>query len=99
MSEILHQPADRPVPFGRGAAALAAARDTLRRMPFSREALRAEVVRYAAAARAHGATAAELTEALERALAPALASLPRRVADEVRLHVGWWAAHGYHRAD
>jgi hypothetical protein len=99
MSETQPHPADRRPSLGRGPSALAAARDVLGAVPLAREALRAEVVRYAAAARANGATAAELTDALDRALGPALAALPGRVADDVRVHVGWWAAHGYHRAD
>lgn len=99
---------DRTAPssFGRAraglggtAAALAAARDALRRTPFSREALRAEVVQYGMTARDAGASVSELTAALDAALAPALAGLPDALAAEVRVHVGWWAAHGYHRAD
>ena len=81
------------------AAALAAARDAVRRTPFSREALRAEVVRYGMTARDADASVSELTSALDAALAPALAGLPVALAAELRVHVGWWAAHGYHRAD
>ncbi|GJG88183.1 hypothetical protein tb265_33640 [Gemmatimonadetes bacterium T265] len=80
-------------------AALAAARDALRGVPFSRGALRSAVVRYAAAARDAGASVAELTEALDFGLAPALGRLPAAVAADLRVHVAWWAAHGYHRAD
>lgn len=82
-----------------GAAALADAREALYTAPVSREALRASIVRYAAAAREHGAAATEVTGALEAVLGPALATFPAPVAAELRVHVAWWAAHGYHRAD
>lgn len=82
-----------------GTAALAGARDALRARPISRETLRAQIVRYAAVAREQGASGAELAEALDLALAPALAGLAAATADELRVHIGWWAAHGYHRAD
>ena len=81
------------------AAALTAVRDVLRQTPFSREALRGAVVRYGMLAHDAGATVSDLTAALDAALAPALGALPRALAAELRVHVGWWAAHGYHRGD
>lgn len=81
------------------AAARRAVREALRTFPKSREAVRVAAVRYGAAARALGAGAAELSDAIEDALAPALAQFPAATADELRTQVAWWAAHGYHRAD
>ena len=78
---------------------LTAVRDAVRDVPFSREALRAAVVRAAASARDGGSSAREVTDALEMALAPTLAGFPHAIAAELRVHVAWWAAHGYHRAD
>ncbi len=86
-------------PAGSTAAAIAAARQALRRTPFSREALRAEIVWYGAVSRDAGASVSDLSDALDAGLAPALARFPEAVAAELRVHVGWWAAHGYHRAD
>lgn len=80
-------------------AALVGARDALRRTPFSREALRTAVVRYGAVSRDAGASVSDLTDALDVELAPALSRFPAALAAELRVHVGWWAAHGYHRAD
>lgn len=87
------------VSAGNTAAAIDAARRALRQTPFSREALRAEIVRYGAVSRDVGASVSDLTDALDVGLAPALARFPEAVAAELRVHVGWWAAHGYHRAD
>lgn len=81
------------------AAALTAAQDALRESPSSREALRAAVVRYGTACADAGALASDLTRALDAALGPALAHFPDAVAAELRVHIAWWAAHGYHRAD
>ncbi|HEY0777100.1 MAG TPA: hypothetical protein VGD56_03960 [Gemmatirosa sp.] len=96
-----------PVPHGlvphaavpAAAAALVAAQDALRGTPFSREALRAAVVRYGTVCADAGALASELTGALDAALGPTLARFPDPVAAELRVHVAWWAAHGYYRAD
>ncbi len=79
--------------------ALVGARDALRHVPFSREALRDAVVRYGTLSRDAGATVADLRDGLDVSLAAALARFPAPVAAELRVHVGWWAAHGYHRAD
>ena len=80
-------------------AALAGALDALSHVPFSRQALRDAVVRYGTLARDAGASVADLRDTLDASLAPALAQLPAPVAAELRVHAGWWAAHGYHRAD
>ena len=71
----------------------------MRHVPFSREALREVVVRFAGDARERGSSATDVTEMLAHALAPALATFPAAFASELRVHVAWWAAHGYHRGD
>ena len=103
MSQLPSHPAALPRSpgraLGRAEPAFAAARGTLCKSPLSRDALRAAVVRCAGIAREGGATAADLTEALDAALAPALARFPAALAADLRVHIAWWAAHGYHRAD
>ena len=64
-------------------AALVGARDALRRTPFSREALRTEVVRYGAVSRDAEASMSDLADALDIELAPALNRFPCRACRRV----------------
>lgn len=89
----------RPHPANRLRRAIDAVTETFCAATPSREAVRDAAVRYGSAARALALAPEDMAAALHAQLRRCTARHSAALRAELEASVGWWAIHGYHRAD